>query len=224
MGAGGWFKLLVFGLILALGTLAVLSFVKPQDLTDIEGYESPEELAKWRIRQQARDIPAILEQAVATETAVTITEEELNEWLQKNLQLTQSGVLKEAFRAESLWVRLHPERVEIIIERTLINPWATPEHIAAGQDTYPHNLSMFFDIKKTEKGISFDTAGGRFGSIGYSGVFKGYLFLVMPGFDNLAEHFAPELKLVRDSLTDITVEEGRITLRKLEARTSTIQL
>jgi hypothetical protein len=199
--------LLVLGVIAGLG--AALYYISlPQDLSDIGGYAP----ISTTPASPPRDMRAVLEKSLEGEYSVTLSETELNHWLARELALKQGGELAEWVKLNRVWVRLREGVAEVIIERDV-----------AG---YPLTTSMFLQVEQTEtaQGVSTQihlhgggfhemaprpTRGGRFGQLT---VPQGFLIMVMPDFQKLAEVFETEIDLGFQRMTRIRIEDKRLML------------
>ncbi|QTN31533.1 hypothetical protein HZ994_04060 [Akkermansiaceae bacterium] len=204
---GKLFGLLVFAVLIGLG--AALYFVSlPQDLSDIGGY-SP---AASSPASPPRDIAAVLQKSIEGDYSVTLSETEINSWLARELTLRQGGELAKWVSLRRVWVRLRGEVAEIIVERDV-----------AG---HPLTTSMFLQVEQNEtaKGITTQihlhgggyhadvpvpTRGGRFGQLT---VPQGFLIMVMPDFEKIAQLFETEIDLGFRQMARITIEDNRIVL------------
>lgn len=214
---GKLFGLLIFSVIVGLG--ASIYFISlPQDLTDIGGYTAAAEAPA----SPPRDIEAVLRKSIEGDYSVTLSETELNNWLGRELELKQGGELSKWVTLKRVWVRLRGDVAEIIMERDV-----------AG---YPLTTSMFLQVEQTEsaKGISTQihlhgggfhenvprpTRGGRFGQLT---VPQGFLIMVMPDFEKIAQLFETEIDLGFSQMARIKIEDKRIVLDpKQPTRTET---
>lgn len=150
-------------------------------------------------------LPARLATAIARNEPVSFTEEELNHWLRKRLQVKQTGFLAPYAKIRGVWVNLTPGEIEFIIEREL------PEKMI-------HVVSLFMKFEPSKNGFSIHRHASRVGQVEVPG---GFARLVMPAFNQMAEELSEELKLYRDEslgaskalkIHDIQVDHGRITL------------
>lgn len=204
-------RLLVLLLFLGVcGLGAAIHFISlPQDLSDIEGYGSPTTLEN--LTTPRRDLREVLQNSIDRGFPVTITEREINLWLNRTIQAKQGGMLAEHVGLKGVWVRLEEGRAEVVMEREI-----------KGR---PFTLSMFLQIEQLESnaGIStqvhlhggpyrenlpYPNQGGRFGSLRIP---QGFLLLVLRSFQNLAAALPEEVALF-DKMTRYTIEEGRLTL------------
>ncbi|MGJ8644844.1 MAG: hypothetical protein ACSHX9_15660 [Luteolibacter sp.] len=199
--------LIVFVAIVGLG--AAIYFVsQSQDLSDLQ--ESP--ATAGRSDGSVRDIQAVLRKAIQGDYSVRLSEAELNRWLDSQLDLTQGGELGAYVSLSRVWVRLTDDVAEIIFERDV-----------AG---YPMTTSMFLQVEQLEtaKGmrtnvhlhgggyhdsLPIPTRGGRFGQLT---VPQGFLNLVLPDFEKLAEVFQPEIELGFEKMARIKIEDGALVL------------
>lgn len=204
---GKLFGLLVLAVIGGLG--AALYYISlPQDLSDIGGYIP----ATGTAASPPRDIEAVLRKSIEGDYSVTLSETELNNWLARELKAKQGGELAKWVSLKRVWVRLRGGVAEIIIERDV-----------AG---YPLTTSMFLQVEQNEtaKGISTQihlhgggfhadvpvpTRGGRFGQLT---VPQGFLIMVMPDFQKIADLFKTEIDLGFTQMARIKIEDKRLVL------------
>lgn len=203
-------KLVVLTALLGVAGLgaAVYFIGKPQDLGDIKGREAG--------LTAAPDLGVVLKRAIDENYKVTLTEEQVNRYLQQTLAAKQGGALGEFVTFTGVSVRLEENRAEIIMERSFM------EH--------PLTLSMFVRVEQTldVQGRTQTTVmrdggpfvpqlprlerlvkGGRFGSLV---VPQGFLLLVLPGFEKLADVYKNELHLGFEEMSRITIADGKLIL------------
>lgn len=199
--------LIVFATIVGLGA-AIYFVTQPQDLTDLQ--ESPE--SSGEVDRSARDIQEVLRKAIQGDYSVRLSEKELNGWLESQLDLNQGGELGANVSLRRVWVRLTDDVAEVIFERDV-----------AG---FPMTTSMFLQVEQLETAEGMRTnvhlhgggyhellpipaRGGRFGQLT---VPQGFLNLVLPDFQKLAEVFQPEIKLGFEEMASIKIEDGYLVL------------
>ena len=165
--------MVAFAGVAGLGA-AVFFMARPQDLSDLKPAAAG---------SRARDLKAVLGNAVERGYAVTLSEEEINLYLKQTLAARQGGLLEQAVRFEGVRVRLEDGRAEVIMERSVMGR--------------PMTLSMFVRVEQTldMKGSTQTTVlrdggpflpevdrlaklvkGGRFGQLV---VPQGFLLLVL---------------------------------------------
>lgn len=197
-------------LILLLGAVAlgaaVFLIAQPQDLTDIGGYGPAAKTTK------TKDIKMIIKNSVERGFPVTLSEEDLNNWLDSTLNTKQGGLFGDKISLDHVWIRLLDGYAEIIMERKIIGR--------------PFTLSMFVTVEKIESARGFSTnvkldggsyhpdlpqplRGGRFGKLV---VPQGFLILVMPAYAKLAALFPEERNLGIEEMSRIKIEKGRLIL------------
>ncbi|MEO5715127.1 MAG: hypothetical protein ABIT37_16735 [Luteolibacter sp.] len=206
---GGCFStlILIVFLVVAIGLGAAVFFIaRPQDLSDLGGYGPAAKGAP------VKDVRAVLKNSLDRGFPVTLTEADLNIWLDRTLSRKQGGLLASQISLERVWVRLENGFAEVIMERKVMNQ--------------PFTVSMFIRIEKVEgpKGLStevnFDGGpfhpdapqpprGGRFGKLV---VPQGFLILVKPAYEKLAALFPEEKKLGIEEMARIKIEKGRMIL------------
>ncbi len=198
---------LLFVLAGGLGVLGCFYFIaQPQSLTDIGGYGP----AAKEVR--GRDMKVVLQNSIDRDFAVTLTETELNQWLARNLQTKQGGLLASQVSLERMWVRLDDGVAELILERKIMG--------------YPITVSMFLQINQTEgaefakteiirngglyhESLPFLSRGGRFGQLV---VPQGFLLLVLPAYEKLPDMFHDEIELAINKMARIKIEKNRLIL------------
>lgn len=196
-------------LVIIAGLAAAGYFIsKPQDLTDISGYEEN----SGKPASPPRDLMTVLRKSIEGNYSVTITEKEINEMLATKLKIEQGGLLAEWVEIKSVWVRLEEGVAEVIVERDI--------------EGYPLTTSMFFQIEQNEdqKGITTEVHfhGGRYheflptpkrgGNYGQLTVPQGFLLMVMPEFKEMAQVFDEEIELGFRRMARVKIEDGRLIL------------
>lgn len=205
-GSGCFSKLLFLVLLIAAGGFAsaIYFITRPQDYSDVVVAASkplPE-----------RDLKTVLKNSIDRGYAVTLSEAEINQWLGRVLEPKQGGSLSESVTLNRVWVRLEKDQAEVIMSRTV---WGKPftvsmylqvERMEDVQGSYtevrPHGEAYHPDFPKLLK-------GGRFGQLE---VPQGFLILVLPAYETLANRFSEEIELAFKEMSRIRIEEGQITL------------
>ena len=206
-GGGCLGKLLFLILLVAACGLGAAGYfiALPQDLSDVGGY-GPNAQAP-----AGRDMAAVLKNSIDRGYPVTLTEIEINQWLGRTLVAKQGGLLADQVKFDRVWVRLLDGVAEIVMVRSVM-----------GQ---PFTVSMFVKIEQTQglKGVGTEVQlhggpfleslprpqrGGRFGQLV---VPQGFLLLVLPSYQKLAELFAGEIHLVEE-MARIRIEKNRLVL------------
>lgn len=135
--------------------------------------------------------------AVRRNYPITFREEEINAWLSKRLEVKQGGLLAPFAKVRGVWVDFKQDEIEIIIEREL------PQRRV-------HVTSLFMKFNRSKQGFSIQPHASQIGQVRAP---RGFVRLVLPAFEALAEELADELKPYHDGeIHDIRVEEGKITL------------
>ncbi|MGD7653784.1 MAG: hypothetical protein ACQCXQ_11250 [Verrucomicrobiales bacterium] len=191
---------IVFAAALGLGVALVFA-VLPQEYPDAGGGEVSK-----------RDLKLVLKNSVERGYAVTIEEQEVNQWLARVLEAKQGGVLGGQVELKRVWVRLGDGVGEVVMEREAFGRRFT--------------VSMFLAVEQTEEdgkvrtqvhlhGGQFTDAvqrpmrGGRFGRLV---VPQGFLILVLPAFQELADQFDEEIRYGFEEMSRISIEEGKLVL------------
>jgi hypothetical protein len=206
---GGCFSKLIslFLLATAAGLGSAIYFVsQPQDLSDLGGREAGPKTG------QAREMKVVLKNSIERGYPVTLSEEEINDWLGSTLSVQQGGLLASRVSFERVWVRLEDGTAEVIMERKIMGR--------------PFTVSMFLQIEQIEgpNGVSTEVKlhggpfhpdfpnpprGGRFGRLV---VPQGFLLLVVPAYRNLTKNFPEEINLGFEEMSRIRIEKGRLVL------------
>lgn len=198
---------LTFGCGLAT---ALFFMMQPQDMTDIDGYGPASSGAA------PRDLKTVLESALKRGYPVTLTESEINQWFNHTLVAKQGGMLASQVSLERVWVRLEDGFAEVIMERTFLGR--------------PFTVSMFLKIEQTQgmRGIRTEILrhggpyiesvprpmkGGRFGRLV---VPQGFLLLVMPAYEKLAETYRDEIRLAFEEMARISIARKRLVMESRE--------
>lgn len=187
--------LLALVLLVFLFTAIALSFL-PQDLSDIEG--RGEEGAS---APPSRNLERVLENAANQGIQVTLTEEEINQYIAQKVAGTQEGLLAPSVAYRGTWIRLKEGSAQVVFEREAFNRLHTIamnveiEQLVSGNDQMSSNISW---------------AGGRLGQMP---VPQGYLMLVMSSYEELATALAPEIRSLKSLLEGkaaIEFKEGEV--------------
>lgn len=185
--------------LVALGILAYLSF-DPQDLSDIDGYRAEEEI----VPPAPPDIPGMLEDVMAKERTVTITEQQLNLYLRGTVRFSQEGFLKQWIQARGVWVRLESGQAEVILEREI--------------NGKRHTISMYLrpEQELDGDGVLHTKVHRSQGRWGRTKVLRGFLLLTSPSFKSLSASYSKELKALErlfESKVTITITDDHIELQ-----------
>lgn len=188
--------LLALALLIFLFTAIALSFL-PQDLSDLEGRNED-----GTSSPATRNLERVLENAASQGIKVTLTEEEINQWLAHKVEGTQEGVLGGSVSYRGTWVRLLDGSAQIVFEREAFNRL--------------HTIAMNVEIEQFVEGnnqmnTQIHRRGGRLGQMP---VPQGYLVFVMSSYDSLMKALAPEvnsLKSVLQGKATVEFEEGKVT-------------
>jgi hypothetical protein len=179
---------------------------QPQDLSDLACYGTPPKTAP------ARDLKAVLHNALDRGYPLTLSESEINHWLGRSLVAKQGGLLAQYVTLEGICVRLEDGRAEVIMARKILGRSFT--------------ISMFLKIEQAQgpngmltevqlhggpylASLPLPPKGGRFGKLV---VPQGFLLLVMPAYENLASLFREELHLAFEEMARIKIEPHRLVL------------
>jgi hypothetical protein len=193
--------------LLALAVIGGLTYLTfdPQSLVDIEGYNE----SKPMLPPLGRDVGAVLAAAHKGQKPAKISEEEINDYIQRTLKLEQGGAFAGHVELKGVWVRLEDGVAEVIIERELMAKRR-------------HTIAFRFRVEQTEGPdgqvlTQLDPLGGRFGR---TKVPEGYLHLVMGSFNSLIRAYGGELDVLKkmvQGMTRVTIADGELVLTPPDA-------
>jgi len=175
----------------------------PQKLDGIGGLDSPD---------GGRDVAAVLRESHQRQVPATLTEAEINQWLARVLDFRQGGRFEESVTFKRIAVRITEGLAEVIMEREI------------GGRSF--TVSMFITIDQSRNGDRLRTelnlhGGGyaswlpsppRGGRLGLLVVPQGFLRLVLPAYEALAEAVSEELDNGFRKMIYIRFEDKRIEL------------
>lgn len=171
----------------------------------------------------ARDLNKVFSKAIEGSYPLRITEDELNAYLTKTLEIKQEGMTAGFVKLEKVLVRLEEGRAEVIMVRKL--------------GDWDFTVSMWVAVNQTENArgeietlieldggpmplFSFLERGGRFGKLV---VPQGFLLLVRPSFIALAEQYPEEIRLGFEEMSRIRIEDGVLVLDPRFDQTSSMR-
>lgn len=190
--------------ILLVGCFFVYLTWEPQDMSDIEGY---------RQADAAPDIPNLLYKASKQNSTLTLSEADINRYLAKTLKISQQGLSATVSRPHGVGIRLHDGFLEVILERQIF-------------DRFTQTISMYLTIQTVidenspHPQIRVDFSGGEplsfnvlcGGKIGMVPVPQGYMILLRPALENLAQCYSDFLTQLTDSGYSIVIKPHEIKL------------
>jgi hypothetical protein len=199
------FSCLILIVISGLGA-AVFFVAMPQDLSDIGGHGPAPS------GESARDLKAVLRASLDRGHTLTLSETEINRWLNRTLKPKQGGPLADNVSMERVCVRLEDGFAEVIMERSVFGK--------------PFTVSMFVKVEQTEGQGGLRTVihrhggpytpnlpkpmrGGRFGRLV---VPQGFLVLVVPAYVKLADACREEIRLGFEEMAGMRIESNRLVL------------
>lgn len=176
--------LLFFALTGGLLTLVVQMW-RPQDLSDIAGYED---------KGTPRDLTVALKNAGGME--ISFTEGEINRYLQDTCRMRQGGIFSLLAHAQGIAVRIHDNYVELIIDRLI-----------SSQMHQTTSVLLSFRRKQLEDGrstLQVEFRGGepllgslpRGGSIGRVALPQRQMELLRPAIKTLADCYPEFIQLI----------------------------
>lgn len=213
----GW---IVFASILLLcGVLiaAVYRASQAQDLVDIATYNELKQGWGDQPISRPRDLLTDLQDAAYLGAEITISEDDINRYLQATLLAKQEGLFSLVAGIDSVWVRLHDGYAEIIIERRL----------QGIEKTYPHNIAYFIQPETLpdgsftglqgngEKLIGLFPVSGKIGNLQVPSLAN---LLTQPALDNLAASYTSELDLLANKADQLIIKDNRIQFTGLGER------
>jgi hypothetical protein len=115
---GGFSPMSVFMVIAALGLVALIAMIlRPADLSGIQGY--PQDTID-ATAAAPRNLLGDAQQAMIDRSVeMIVTEEELNQYLNRRLEASQGGVASSFVTFRGIYVDLSPGKAEIFIEREI---------------------------------------------------------------------------------------------------------
>lgn len=200
---GKLFRALI--LVLCFGILAAISLIfQSQDLSDIDGYKSSS--------TPPRNIQEVLTKAVEGNYSVTLTEADINQMFQTELEAKQGGMFSSDASIKRVLVRLKDGLAEVIILREMFGVEMTVSMYIQIQQTEDrdgittkiHSHSGNFEKKSTLPHV-----GGRFGKLR---VPAGFLRAVLPDYVKIADALSEEIDLGFHKMARFKIEENRVTL------------
>ena len=195
--------LVTIGLILGIGWLVCLTWA-PQDLSKLPGYRQAE---------GAPDILELVRQSDKNNSALTLTENDVNRYLASTVKAAQNGILSAVARPNGIGIRFHEGYMEIIIERRVgINLRQTVSmYVTVIQEVdQASNLPVTrLEYCVADDRNSFIKIGG---SLGQLEIPQGYILFLRPAYENLASSYQELLTTIIDSGKIIRISPGRIDL------------
>lgn len=205
-------SLLTFAGVAGLGA-AVFFVAKPQDLSDIKGRGPAAGLHGGK----ARNLKAVIDNAVQRGYPLTLTEEDINLYLKETLVAKQEGRAAESVKIEGVWVRLEDDLAELVIERSIKGrPCTVSMYFRVVQELDVQGRTVTSverhggPLVPALPRLAWLTKGGRFGSLPVS---QGYLrLLVLSSYEKLAKVYEHELHMAFEEMSRIRIEEGKLVL------------
>lgn len=195
-------------LLIALGVITVLVLACiPQQLDDIDGYGEK--------GGASRDLKVVMQNALERDYPLSLTEEELNGYLAKTLQLRQGGAFASCADLKGVWVRLENGRAEVVLERKICG--------------FTQTVSMYLQVERLEQpdgtlvtevtrhgGPMFKSFAPRpsvGGRIGRLPIPEGYLPVLLPAFNKVAAALSEESEMALQRMSRIRIEDNQLILR-----------
>lgn len=167
-------SLMMFCVLAFIGFMVALTWI-PQDLSDVQGYDS---------HGSVTDLPAVFRRAAANGEEAVFTEAEINRYLQDTLKLSQDGVFNLIARPYGVAVRIHNGYVELIMDRLI-------------GSQFHQTISVYLTFRevRTDEGVKIEVEyrGGdnilgsmpRGGRIGLVSVPERYILILHPAVEGI---------------------------------------
>ena len=198
-------KLLIVIFFAALGA-AVFFIAQPQELTDVGGYGPAGALA------QRRDLKSTIQSSVDRGYELTLSEDDINGYLTHTLAAKQGGLLGNNVTLDGAWVRLEDGRMEVVIERRIFgHPLTISTYLQISQTISPTGTTNTEGVLHGGPYIK-DLPLNRGGRFGQLVVPQGFLLMVLPAFQKLAEAYKDELDLAFGHMARIRIEKEKLIL------------
>lgn len=198
-------KLFMLIFLTGLGA-AVFYIAQPQDLTDVGGYGPAAALA------QRKDLKSTLQNSLDRGYEVTLSEEDINGYLSRTLAAKQGGLLGSNVSLDGAWVRLEEGRVEVVLERRIFgHPLTISTYIQITQTVAPTGAPSTEGVLHGGPYIN-DLPLNRGGRFGQLVVPQGFLLLVLPSFQKLADLYKTEVELALGRMARIRIQKDKLIL------------
>lgn len=159
-----------------------------------------------------RDLKEVLEKGIDKQYAVTLSEAEINQWLERSLTLKQVGFCSGFVSLKRVWVTFENDIAEVVLEREIFGKSQT--------------ISMYLQVLKVQTDHGTETTVNRSGGpmlelvpsiksggrIGELVVPQGFLLLAMPSYAQLAAAVEEELNLGIGEMAKVTFKHGEVIL------------
>ncbi len=200
--------LVFFVLVLLAGFAAVLFFIiEPQDTSDIGGYDGLAAVG------EQRDLAKVIENSIGRGHPVTLNEQEINRYIKRTLTARQAGHLSPWVEIKGIAVRTEDGRLEVVIERLIAGrPFTLSIYLSIEQQELPDGKIATYVHRHGGPMIGrlpHPMAGGRFGRVV---VPQGFLLLVLPSFERIADLYQDELALVLEEMARIRIGSQGVVL------------
>ena len=201
--------LVVLAVLVFLGGATFLGW-RQADLSGISGREG---IVKGQESIGYVDIKQKITNALKSNSEVTITEAEINQYIAKNLKLTQGGLLKGFTSIQGVYVDLTNDQMEVFIEREIAQ--YSDEGVVEDAVFPPFNQTVSMKIKAynglnddKEPSIIIEFPGATIGQVPAPGLL---VKVVLPAFEQIRDHFETELGFY-EKMNKITITDGVIVL------------
>lgn len=183
---------------------AIYMILQPQNLSDIDGYESS--------AGSSRNLQEVLSKAIEGNYSVTLAESEINQLLQNELVAKQGGLLSGEASVKRVLVRLKKDLGELIIVREVFGHELTVSMYLQIQQIEDENgikTKIHLHGGNFENPSVLPNIGGRFGKLS---VPQGFLNAVVPDYIKIAEALAPEIDLGFQKMVRFEIQDKRLIL------------
>lgn len=181
---------------------------------DMSGISGREGIVKGQESIGYVDIKQKLTNAVKSNSEVTITEAEMNQYIAKNLKMNQGGLFKDYSSVKGVYVDLTEDQIEIFIEREIAQ--YGDEGVIDDAVLPPFNHTVSMKVKafngENDKGEPVKTVEFPSATIGKVPAPNQLAKIVLPSFKQINDHFEEELALGYEKMNGIKITEGIITL------------
>lgn len=192
-------------LVCAALLVAVAFAFSPQDTSDLNQKKSTTSSSQ-------RDITQVLKESSERSLAVTISQNEVNQWLKKQVVAKQKGLLASHSRISDIAFRFEENLAEIVTTREIFGKNFTfSTYFSIDPIETPDGTSMEIKLHGGQFHPSMNSPllGGRFGKLK---VPQGFTTLMLPEYRALCRAFEPELEYVTQKMVRIKIKKHAIEL------------
>lgn len=164
---------------------AVVQMWRPQDLSDVAGYED---------RGNPKDLTLAIKNAGGAE--ISFSEGEINRYLRDTCRMRQGGIFSLVAHEHGLAVRLHDGYAELIIDRVLSTHLhqTTAVNLSFAREQVHGTPRLRVDFRGGEPLLNSLPRGGKIGQVGLP---QRYMEMLRPALRTLMESYAEFVSLVQ---------------------------